>query len=63
MVISSSREFRDHQKKYSGLVDQNNQVIVQRSKDKAWLLVPVNDAGRLSVNEELIQTVQEPDHL
>ena len=27
MVIISSREFRDHQKKYFDLVDQNEQVI------------------------------------
>ncbi len=59
MVIISSREFRDHQKKYFDLVDQNEQVIVQRGKDKAYVLIPVNDVDRLSVNEELIQTVQD----
>lgn len=59
MVIVSSREFRDHQKKYLDLVDQNEQVIVQRGKDKAYILVPLNDADRLSVNEELIQAVRE----
>ena len=58
MVIISSREFRDHQKKYFDLVDQNEQVIVQRGKDRAYVLVPVNDVDRLSVNKELIQTVQ-----
>ncbi|MCK4992551.1 MAG: type II toxin-antitoxin system Phd/YefM family antitoxin [Bacteroidales bacterium] len=61
MVIISSREFRDHQKKYFDLVDQNEQVIVQRGKDKAYVLIPVNDVDRLSVNEELIQTVQEAE--
>ncbi|MBL7113842.1 MAG: type II toxin-antitoxin system Phd/YefM family antitoxin [Bacteroidales bacterium] len=61
MVIISSREFRDNQKKYFDLVDQNKQVIVQRSKDKAYVLVPVNDVDRLSVNDELILTVQEAD--
>jgi len=61
MVIISSREFRDHLKKYFDLVDQNEQVIVQRGKDKAYVLVPVNDVDRLSVNEELIQTVQEAE--
>ena len=47
MVIISSREFRDNQKKYFELVDQNEQVIVQRGKDKAYLLVPVNDVDHL----------------
>ncbi len=61
MMIISSREFRDHQKKYFDLVDQNEQVIVQRGKDQAYVIVPVNDVDRLSVNEELIQTVQEAE--
>jgi PHD/YefM family antitoxin component YafN of YafNO toxin-antitoxin module len=61
MVIISSREFRDHLKKYFDLVDQNEQIIVQRGKDKAYILVPLNDADRLSVNEELIQTVREAE--
>jgi PHD/YefM family antitoxin component YafN of YafNO toxin-antitoxin module len=61
MVIISSREFRDHQKKYFDLVDQNEQIIVQRGKDKAYVIVPLNDTDRLSVNEELIQAVQEAE--
>jgi PHD/YefM family antitoxin component YafN of YafNO toxin-antitoxin module len=61
MKIINSREFRDHQKKYFDLVDQNEQVIVQRGKGKAYVIVPLNDADRLSVNEELIQTVREAE--
>ena len=61
MMIISSREFRDNQKKYFDLADQNEQVIVQRGKDKAYVIVPLNDADRLSVNEELIQTVREAE--
>ena len=61
MVIISSREFRDHLKKYFDLVDQNKQVVVQRGKDKSYVIVPVNEIDRLSVNEELIQTVQEAE--
>ena len=61
MVIVSSREFRDQQKKYFDLVDQNEQIIVQRGKDKAYVIVPLNDADRLSVNDELIQTVQDAE--
>ena len=60
-MIVSSREFRDNQKKYFDLVDQNEQIIVQRGKDKAYVIVPLNDADRLSVNNELIQTVQEAE--
>jgi len=41
------------------MVDQNEQIIVQRGKEKAYVIVPLNDADRLSVNDQLIQTVQE----
>lgn len=61
MMIISSREFRDHLKKYFELVDQNEQIIVERGKDKACVIVPLNDADRLSVNEALIQIVQEAE--
>ena len=61
MMIISSREFRDQQKKYFDLVDQNEQVIVQRGKDKAYVIVPLNDVDRLSVNNQLIQTVKEAE--
>ena len=61
MIIVSSREFRDHQKKYLDLVDQNEQIIVQRGKDKAYVIVPLNDIDRLSVNDHLIQTIQEAE--
>ena len=61
MVIVSSREFRDHQKKYFDLVDQNEQIIVQRGKDKAYVIVPLNEADRLSVNDQLLNTVQEAE--
>ena len=61
MMIVSSREFRDHLKKYFDLVDQHEQIIVQRGKDKAYVIVPLNDADRLSVNEGLVQTVQEAE--
>ena len=42
-------------------MDQNEQVIVQRGKDKAYVIVPLNDVDRLSVNDELIKTVQEAE--
>ena len=61
MIIISSREFRERQKKYFDLVDQNEQVIVHRSKDKAYVIIPLNDVDRLSVNDQLIQIVQEAE--
>ena len=60
-MIISSREFRDHQRKYFDLADLNEQIIVQRGKDKAYVIIPLNDIDRLSVNDKLIQTVQEAE--
>lgn len=41
MLIISSREFRQNQKKYFEKVDNGEHVIVQRGKDKAYSLTPV----------------------
>lgn len=42
MKMVTSREFRDHQKKYFEMVDNNEQVIVKR-KNRAYKIVPVSD--------------------
>jgi antitoxin YefM len=44
MLVISSREFRENQKKYFDLVDNNEQVIVQRGKNKSYYLKPVTDS-------------------
>lgn len=46
MRIVTSREFRDHQKKYFEMVDNNEQIIVKR-KNRAYKLVPVSDDDML----------------
>jgi hypothetical protein len=61
MLVISSREFRDHQKKYFDLVDENEQVIVQRGKDKAYILAPIGDVDKLSVNEQLVEYVRKAE--
>lgn len=47
MEIISSREFRDNQKKYFDMVDDKKQVIVKRSKNRAYKLVPVTEDDML----------------
>jgi antitoxin YefM len=59
MLVISSKEFRDNQKKYFDLVDQNQQVIVQRGKDKAYALVPINDEDRFFLDPKVIEDVLE----
>lgn len=46
MKIVTSREFRDNQKKYFDLVDNNEQVIVKR-KSRVYKIVPVTDDDML----------------
>jgi len=43
MVIISSREFRQNQRSYFDRVDQGEQIIVQRGKDKSYILMPVTE--------------------
>jgi prevent-host-death family protein len=43
MLVISSREFRDKQAKYMDRVDNGEQIIVQRGKNKAYAITPVKD--------------------
>jgi len=43
VIIISSSEFRNNQKKYLDRVDKGEQVIVQRGEDKAYALTPITD--------------------
>ena len=61
MLVISSREFRDNQKKYFDLIDSNEQVIVQRGKTKAYILTPISETDSLSRDKELIQMVAEAE--
>jgi len=46
MIIVTSCEFRDNQKKYFDMVDKNEQIVVKR-KNRAYKLVPVTDDNML----------------
>jgi len=43
MLVISSREFRQNQRLYFDKIDKGEQVIVQRGKDKSYVLTPVSD--------------------
>lgn len=47
MKIINSREFRDHQKKYFDLADNDEQIIIRRTKNRSYKLVPVSDEDLL----------------
>ncbi len=43
MLVISSREFRQNQRKYLDKVDNGEQIIVQRGKDKSYTVTPVGE--------------------
>jgi antitoxin YefM len=59
MLVISSREFRDHQKKYFELVDNNEQIIVQRAKNKAYAVVPITETDRYFSNPAVQKHLKE----
>ena len=61
MRIISSREFNDNQKLYFDLADQNEQIIVQRGKDKAYMLIPITESDRLATNPALINKIKDAE--
>lgn len=61
MLVISSREFRENQKLYFDLVDQNEQVIVQRGKNKAYMLTPITESDRISTNPALIEKIRKAE--
>lgn len=58
MLVISSREFRQNQKKYFERVDKGEHIIVQRGKDKAYALTPVNEDD-LYFNAEMINKIKQ----
>lgn len=57
MLVISSREFRDNQKKYFDSVDNGEQVIVQRGKDRSYKLVPVSESDVCMTEEEFYEKI------
>jgi antitoxin (DNA-binding transcriptional repressor) of toxin-antitoxin stability system len=57
MVVISSREFRQNQRKYFDKVDQGEQIIVQRGKDKSYALTPISEDD-LYFNEKMVKRIK-----
>jgi PHD/YefM family antitoxin component YafN of YafNO toxin-antitoxin module len=58
MLIISSREFRQNQKKYFEKADKGEQIIVQRGKDKAYALTPVSEDD-VYFNAEMVEKIKQ----
>ncbi|RZK76023.1 MAG: type II toxin-antitoxin system prevent-host-death family antitoxin [Pedobacter sp.] len=57
MLIVSSREFREKQAEYMDMVDNGEQVIVQRGKNKAYTITPVTNDD-VFFSKEMIQKIE-----
>lgn len=57
MLVISSREFRQNQKLYFERADKGEQIIVQRGKDKAYALTPINEDD-LYFNAEMLEKLK-----
>lgn len=58
MLVISSREFRQNQRKYFDEADKGENIIVQRGKDKAYAITPVSEDD-LYFNAEMIKKIKE----
>lgn len=57
MLVISSREFRQNQRLYFEKADKGEQIIVQRGKDKSYVLTPVDDEN-LYFNDEMVTRIK-----
>lgn len=57
MTVISSREFRQNQRLYFEKVDQGEQIIIQRGKDKSYALTPIGD-GDMYFNEKMVKRIK-----
>ena len=58
MLVISSREFRQNQRIYFEKADKGEQIIVQRGKDKAYALTPVNKDD-VYFNTEMLERIKD----
>lgn len=58
MMVISSREFRQNQKLYFEMVDNGEQIIVQRGKNKSYALTPINLEDNY-FNPAMLKRIQE----
>jgi antitoxin (DNA-binding transcriptional repressor) of toxin-antitoxin stability system len=58
MLIISSREFRDNQASYLDRVDNGEEILLQRGKNKSYKIIPVSEVDTL-INKEYILSPDE----
>jgi len=58
MLVVSTREFRNHQRKYLDMIDRNEQVIVQRGRDKSYVVTPITDDDKYFSDPQIIERIK-----
>ncbi len=57
MLIVSTGEFRGKQKSYLDKVDSGTELIIQRSKNRSYKVVPVKEDDTLMTREEFFAMI------
>ena len=58
MLIVSTGEFRGNQKSYLDKVDNGTELIIQRSKNRSYKVIPVEEDDTLMTKEEFFARVE-----
>lgn len=54
MLIISSREFRDNQASYLDRVDNGEEILLQRGKDKSYKIIPITEEDTVISKEYIL---------
>ncbi|HLV52141.1 MAG TPA: type II toxin-antitoxin system Phd/YefM family antitoxin [Flavobacterium sp.] len=54
MLIISSREFRDNQASYLDRVDNGEEILVQRGRNKAYKIIPITQDDTIISKEYIL---------
>lgn len=57
MLVISSREFRDNQAAYFDRVDDGEEILVQRGKNRSYKISPVTEDDTLMSKEEFFARI------
>ncbi|PWS32943.1 type II toxin-antitoxin system Phd/YefM family antitoxin [Pedobacter paludis] len=58
MLVVSSREFREKQAEYMDKLDNGEQIIIQRGKNKAYSIMPIKDE-EIYFSPQMIQKIKD----
>lgn len=58
MLVISTREFRDNQKSYLDKIDDGLELLIQRSKNRSYKVVPVSEDDTLISKEKLDKIIE-----